>query len=93
MTTAHAHQHPIRNAEIRIFKSVADGEHVGRFRPYDGWPILFIGTSEDDVRAKMTAWAADVIEKNEATYAVRAAALLKARAARKDKAADAEVAA
>lgn len=74
--------HPIRDAEIRIFKSVNDDEHVGRLKPYDTWPILFFGRSEDDVRQQMEFWIANVIAKNEATSIARQEALAKAREAR-----------
>lgn len=80
--------HPIRDAEIRIFKSVTDDEHVGRLKPYDNWPILFFGPTEADVRAKMGAWIAEVIEKNEAAAIARQEALAKAREARAAKQAE-----
>lgn len=60
-TVTTAHHHPIRHAHIRIFRSVEDGEHMGRFKPYDAWPILFFGDSEDQVRAKMPL-ALDVLD-------------------------------
>lgn len=81
-------QHPIRAAEIRIFKRVDGPEHVGRFSPYDTYPVLFTGTSEADVRGKMEAFANEVAEKNETAFLNRKAAIEKARAARKKKGAD-----
>lgn len=77
--------HPIRDAEIRIFKSVTDDEHVGRLKPYDNWPILFFGSSEAEVRAKMDAWITEVIDKNEANAIARREAMAKAREARAKK--------
>ncbi len=78
--------HPIRDAVIRVFKSVDDDEHVGRLKPYDNWPILFFGKDEAEVRAKMEAWIADVISKNEAAAISRQEAIAKARETRTAKA-------
>lgn len=82
-----ATHHPIRDAEIRIFGQIDGPDFIGRFWPYDTYPILFIGKSADDVRGKMDAFVVETVAKNEAAFISRAAAIQKAREARKAKAA------
>lgn len=79
--------HPMRDARIHVFAGIdeAAGKFIARFAPYDTYPILFIGSSADDVRQKAEDFRADAIARNEATYIARVEALTKARAARKAK--------
>ena len=78
-------KHPIRNAEIRVFGQIDGPDFIGRFWPYDTYPILFIGKSADEVRSKMDAFVEETVAKNEAAFITRQAAIEKARAARKAK--------
>lgn len=80
--TAMTDRHPIRNAQQRIFKQIDAEEYLGRFWPYDTYPILFFGKSESEVRGRMDEFVQATVEKHEAAFINRAEATAKARAAR-----------
>ncbi len=76
--------HPIRDASIHVFAGIgeAEGRFVARLHPYDRYPIIFHGTSEDGVRDEAESFRADAVSKHEAAFINRAEATHKARATR-----------
>lgn len=62
--------HPIRKAKKHIFQRILDdgigADFLGRFYPYDTYPMFFRGTSAADVAAKMEQFRDDAISKHEA---------------------------
>ncbi|KRW94306.1 hypothetical protein [Paracoccus sp. MKU1] len=83
MADGKAH-HPFRDLEIHVFVGVgaAEGRAVARFHPYDAVPMLFIGSSPEDVIGKAEAFRQETIDKHEAVYVERVERAAKARAAR-----------
>lgn len=78
------HQHPIRSAELHVFGGIgnAEGRFIARFYPYDTYPILFIGKTEDAARQAGEDFRAETLAKHEADFISRAAARDRMRAAK-----------
>lgn len=86
MTAKH---HPIRDQEVLVYYC-ADAAEPYRYRAVFGtsreFPIFFDAGDFHSARARAEAFREEVIAKNEAAFLARENALVKARAARAQKA-------
>lgn len=76
--------HPIRNAELHVFRGIgsAEGRFIARFYPYDTYPIFFTAKSESAAREAGETFRSETIEKHEQAFSNRAKAIEKARTTR-----------
>ena len=76
--------HPIRKADIHIFNRIDDGEFgarfIGRFYPYNAYPVFAQGETPKEVRDKLEALRTEAIEKYEAQVIARQEAQAKRKA-------------
>lgn len=67
--------HPIRKAELHIFKRVNKGdkgsEFIARYHPYDTWPVFFKGQTQDEAESKAEEFKQECIDKHEAEVLLR----------------------
>lgn len=83
-TKAPEQMHPIRNAELHVFRGIgsAEGRFIARFYPYDTYPIFFTAKSETAAREAGENFRSETIEKHEQAFINRAKAIEKARVTR-----------
>lgn len=88
--------HPLRTAKRFIYKLVTVGvtdtetpPFIGKYEPFDLWPIFFKGDTYEEVETRMDQWAEEqcaIYEKDywkqREKYAIAVARMAKARAAR-----------
>lgn len=81
--------HPIRDAVLHVYQR--DEEHdagpewIARFWPSKVYPLIFTGSTREEVVANAETLRSEAIEKHETAYINRQAALEKARATRERK--------
>lgn len=61
-------QHPFRNATLRVFQEIDGEDFIGRFYPYDIYPIFFHAQSVCEVTEKAEQFRADAIAKYEKAF-------------------------
>lgn len=80
------YRHPMRDLDIHVFQRTdpnGDGRNfIAKFYPYNISPIFAYGDTAEGAYSAADDFRNEAVEKNEAAYQTRMAALAKSRAAR-----------
>ena len=74
--------HPMRDAEVHVFKRIDADVFISRLHPYDAYPIFWTAETEAEARVMAETFRDDAVAKHEAGFITRSEALAKAREAR-----------